>query len=337
MRTGVTIEDVTKAADLLLEQGERPTIESVRGVLGTGSPATVNALLKEYFKTLPERLKLPAPIAIAAAELYKKVKETAEEEVGKREAEAQADLKRSRDQMQEERNALTAEGNQLRASVTALTTELSGARDRIVDLERQLSTSQAEAITQARTASAANARAESAIEERDRQARKHQEELSHQRERTEGNERHFLLQIDEQKTQNKRLQTEREKDQQSASKRTADLEAKLAEQAAELAEQRKEGIRHSADLAREQRVHASVQAEFKAAQEASAREIESLKGQRATAVQEREAERQLVITLRSERDAAVRDSAKLQGTIEALQGQLARLQDAAAKKGRPDA
>lgn len=37
MRTGVTIRDVTRAADQLLTAGERPTVESVRALLGTGA------------------------------------------------------------------------------------------------------------------------------------------------------------------------------------------------------------------------------------------------------------------------------------------------------------
>lgn len=334
MRTGVTIEEVTRAADLLLEQGERPTVDGIRAALGTGSPATVNALLKDYFKALGERLKLPAPIALAAADLYKRLQETAQAAAAEREAEAQAELKRERDQLQAERTTMAAEASQLRNQVTGLSTELSGARDRIADLERQLAAAQTESAAQARVATAASAKAEAAIEERDRQGRKHQEELTHQRERAEGNERHFLAQIDELKTQNKRLAGDREKDQQAAAKRVGELEAKLKDQGAELAEQRKEVMRVGNDLSREQRAHAGLQAEFKALQESSGREIESLRGQHRTAVAEREAERQQVATLRSERDAAFRESAKHQGTAEALQGQLARLQAASDKKPR---
>jgi len=55
-RPGVQLEDVCAAADALLAEGLKPTIERVRRHLGGGSPNTVSALLDDWFARLPARL-----------------------------------------------------------------------------------------------------------------------------------------------------------------------------------------------------------------------------------------------------------------------------------------
>ncbi|WP_196360993.1 DNA-binding protein, partial [Achromobacter xylosoxidans] len=42
MATGITEQDVWRAADALLLEGARPTIERVRQKIGRGSPNTVS-------------------------------------------------------------------------------------------------------------------------------------------------------------------------------------------------------------------------------------------------------------------------------------------------------
>ena len=53
---GVQLEDVLMAADALVAQGLKPTIERVRQHLGGGSPNTVSPLLDVWFQRLPQRL-----------------------------------------------------------------------------------------------------------------------------------------------------------------------------------------------------------------------------------------------------------------------------------------
>ncbi|SDC50077.1 replication region DNA-binding N-term [Variovorax sp. CF079] len=48
--------DVFEAADALLAEGKRPTIERVRLKIGRGSPNTVSPMLERWFATLGERL-----------------------------------------------------------------------------------------------------------------------------------------------------------------------------------------------------------------------------------------------------------------------------------------
>jgi len=49
---GVQQDDVWAAADALIAEGLRPTIERVRQKLGRGSPNTVSPMLEAWFATL---------------------------------------------------------------------------------------------------------------------------------------------------------------------------------------------------------------------------------------------------------------------------------------------
>ena len=53
---GVQLEDVWAAADALIEEGAKPTIEKVRLKMGRGSPNTVGPMLDAWFATLGNRL-----------------------------------------------------------------------------------------------------------------------------------------------------------------------------------------------------------------------------------------------------------------------------------------
>ena len=55
-RRGIQEEDVFRAADALLAEGLRPTIERVRLKIGRGSPNTVSPMLERWFASLGERL-----------------------------------------------------------------------------------------------------------------------------------------------------------------------------------------------------------------------------------------------------------------------------------------
>src|SRR5689334_16079030 len=63
MARGITRDDVWKACDALLLEGERPTIERVRQKIGRGSPNTVSPLLDAWFKHLGGRIKDPGAFA----------------------------------------------------------------------------------------------------------------------------------------------------------------------------------------------------------------------------------------------------------------------------------
>ena len=55
-RRGIQKEEVWTAADSLISEGLRPTIERVRQKIGRGSPNTVSPMLESWFATLASRL-----------------------------------------------------------------------------------------------------------------------------------------------------------------------------------------------------------------------------------------------------------------------------------------
>jgi hypothetical protein len=75
---GVSGRDVELAADALLREGERPTIEKIREKIGRGSPNTINPLLDAWWKRLASRLdagpaalhRLPESVAHVAEALW---------------------------------------------------------------------------------------------------------------------------------------------------------------------------------------------------------------------------------------------------------------------------
>jgi septal ring factor EnvC (AmiA/AmiB activator) len=75
---GVTLGDVSHAADALLRAGARPTVEKIRAAIGSGSPNTVGPLLDAWWKRLAGRLdagpaafhRLPESVAHVAEALW---------------------------------------------------------------------------------------------------------------------------------------------------------------------------------------------------------------------------------------------------------------------------
>lgn len=72
-----TREKVFQAADAMLEQGVRPTQQSVREHIGSGSLTTINKALNDWWKTLGERITrqnqhpdLPEPVLTAANAMW---------------------------------------------------------------------------------------------------------------------------------------------------------------------------------------------------------------------------------------------------------------------------
>ena len=61
MPKGISENDVHAAADALVAQGERPTVERIRAHLGTGSPNTVTRWLETWWQRLGGRLQAGQP------------------------------------------------------------------------------------------------------------------------------------------------------------------------------------------------------------------------------------------------------------------------------------
>jgi hypothetical protein len=56
MPTGISQDQVNAAADQLVAAGNKPTVEKVRQVLGTGSPNTITRMLEAWRGELAQRM-----------------------------------------------------------------------------------------------------------------------------------------------------------------------------------------------------------------------------------------------------------------------------------------
>lgn len=325
MRTGVTLIDITRAADQLLAEGERPTVDGVRKVLGTGSPATVNNLLKEYYQALPTRLNLPAAIATAAAELYQKILETAQGEVAEQQEIFQRDLAADREKLSGDRSAFESDKASLQQQLAALTSEKQGLQEQLSALQTKVLGVERTLSEQTERAATAESRALSATEERERATAKHAAEIAHLREQAEGNERHLLARIEDQKIQTKRIATEREKEAAAAQGRISALETSVSESSKLLAANRGDLATAQRDLTREQSLRTEVEAALSNAQERLIKEQQAWAAERERLKAELVLEQSAIKHLRQERDDAIREAARQEGKALALLGQLEEL------------
>lgn len=139
MARGITEIDVWQAADALLLEGARPTIERVRQKIGRGSPNTVSPFLETWFRHLGTRITDPGafsapptlPEAIsAAAEHFWGVALAEARRDGAAEIEAaQAQAARQVEAAAAERDEARGEAQRLREALEAVSAELSVARE----------------------------------------------------------------------------------------------------------------------------------------------------------------------------------------------------------------
>ena len=138
---GITASDVDRAADALLRDGERPTIEKVRAKIGRGSPNTINPLLDAWWSRLAGRLdagpaalhRLPEPVLHAAEALWL----TAVEEARRR---AQLESGSSRKTLARERQDLEVQAHILSIREHELKARIDAAEGRAARLELELQT-----------------------------------------------------------------------------------------------------------------------------------------------------------------------------------------------------
>ena len=143
MSRGITEQDVWNAADALLVEGARPTIERVRQKIGRGSPNTVSPHLDAWFSRLGARIAdpqafrapepaAPEPVRALAEQLWQTAQALAHQAVEARALDAEARARAAEDA----RDAQAAELARLQALAQAQAAELEA-------LRLQLATTQA--------------------------------------------------------------------------------------------------------------------------------------------------------------------------------------------------
>lgn len=213
MARGVTETDVWTAADTLLLEGRRPTVEGVRQRIGRGSPNTVTPYLDTWFKGLGRRLQdpmayaaasaVPEPIAAAATHFWEAALAAARKEVEASVADERGQLAREREELARQSELLVSNTALLEERRVAQEASIELARGQLLEANRQVqllgeraaeleerAASYREEVQQLRTARDAERI------EADAEARRLDEKRAAEVERHEAAERRWLTEVD---------------------------------------------------------------------------------------------------------------------------------------------
>lgn len=150
MRTGITQEQVDRAADTLVAAGDKPTVEKVRAALGTGSPNTITRMLDTWRSGLADRLQkvlylpeLPPEAGQAMATLWQLAVEHADRLLQARMTEDRAALSANEARIVEERARWTTTLAEAEAAIAQAKTRQELAEHACNNLDNQLCDSHA--------------------------------------------------------------------------------------------------------------------------------------------------------------------------------------------------
>ena len=153
---GIQYEDVAQAADALLQEGSRPTIERIRLRLGRGSPNTVSPMLEQWFGGLGQRLggsvhpmsaasenAVPAPVLQAAQALWAAASSAADENAAQVWSARQAEQDAAAQALETARAQLQARELALHERLQAMETALALSTQQLRESNERAKTQQA--------------------------------------------------------------------------------------------------------------------------------------------------------------------------------------------------
>ena len=168
MARGITEIDVHTAADALVAGGERPTVERIRGYLGTGSPNTVTRWLETWWQALGSRLDAqqarlsvpaaPEAVAVLAGQWWGVALEAARASLKGTLADERATVEADRAALKAAREAMDVEAATLRAQAETAAQAERVAAAQATELQRLVSRLEAEVEALTRQRDAVSAR-----------------------------------------------------------------------------------------------------------------------------------------------------------------------------------
>ncbi len=246
---GVQQTDVWAAADQLVGEGLRPTIERVRLKMGRGSPNTVSPLLDGWFATLGARLgvgraeqsaasDLPETVNQLARELWEEALLEARTEANQRSAAAQRLLDAERASIEQREQDLAQRQNNLLERQNTMDELLQVARAQVADLGMRLAQSN-QMLDRRETDMAAlqlkltqqDAQRSAAQRSTQEQLQNHAQERRKLEEHASLTERRLLTEMDRERQEVKRLKSTLEKSEIREAAMVAQLQADLQAQA----------------------------------------------------------------------------------------------------------
>jgi chromosome segregation ATPase len=217
---GVQQDDVWAAADALIAEGLRPTIERVRQKIGRGSPNTVSPMLEAWFATLGPRLgvsgvketanDVPTPVQQAAVKLWETALVCARKDAAQSLEQAQETLTEARTAVELQKDELSQQAKLLAAREAAANEALQVARLQITEIAARLNESQAHLgrrdaeIAELRAALTDLGKQRDADRHRSDDAlKRYSDERQRQEERAIANERRLMEELDRERQGNK--------------------------------------------------------------------------------------------------------------------------------------
>lgn len=223
---GVQQDEVWGAADLLVAEGLRPTIERVRQKIGRGSPNTVSPMLEAWFATLGARLGVshsekraaegewPAPVQQAMTQLWEVALQSAHERAEQVFLQRQQALAAEKTDLQTRESDLAQRELALKTQQAASQEILAVTRGQVVDLSTRLAQSQTAFTRLEQTSQALQLRLTESDQQRqadqrrsNQEATRHAEERRQFEERATLNERRLMTELDRERQETKRLKS----------------------------------------------------------------------------------------------------------------------------------
>ncbi|CAN7725683.1 DNA-binding protein [Variovorax sp. LjRoot290] len=304
---GIQEDDVFAAADVLLAEGKRPTIERVRQKIGRGSPNTVSPMLERWFASLGERLVgstagsasarpagndpdgMPMGVRNAARLLWETARREAEEVQRVEMESVRAELQERGNALAEAQAALAQREEAFAQARVSLDSALASSQRARETLELQLNEHAIEAH-RVRTGLDDDIKRLTALlsqagETQERMRREHAEamaardqDLRQAEERHAGQERRMLAEVDRARQTAKALESELAREQQRRTK-SEEAAAKRLEGELEKLHQVREAARQAEIDLREQLAVQGIElAQTRTQAEALAASVEALQG-----------------------------------------------------------
>lgn len=222
---GVQQEDVWSAADALIADGLRPTIERVRQKIGRGSPNTVSPMLESWFATLSSRLGVSAtkpqtsntPIELQQiaeklwAEALKISRQQAFDEISQSQhalSEAKQALQLREGELLQKEKVLAAQYSALEAARCAAVEKSDDLMSRLAQMQIISSKRDMEVEILHKKLNALDAERESERQRSSEATKQHQIERQKYQERSDATQRKFLEEIDKARQEVKRMHAE---------------------------------------------------------------------------------------------------------------------------------
>lgn len=255
---GVQQEDVWAAADALIAEGLRPTIERVRQKIGRGSPNTVSPLLETWFATLGPRLgvvpgtpsesELPAAVQKAANSLWQAALAAAHEDASHAMAQEKQGLDADRSVLRDATADLDRREHALLEKQSGIEESMAIARNQTISLTERLA--EAQDLSNRKDREIENLRAKLDVigllrdterRHNDEATQRHTQERTRLAEQAAAGQRQLLTELDRVRQQVKRAELLLSDSQRSAQSSLKELEtanqaigARLIESEAEL-------------------------------------------------------------------------------------------------------